>query len=88
MFSTSKNNLSYEIEQTNYPSIGFNANKTIIQFEDDIYFYDVAYPVTELLFKTVYSQGQLTDVLFTTNVNRKLNFSLSFKFLYALYSFK
>ncbi|MEC8602067.1 MAG: putative porin [Bacteroidota bacterium] len=78
------NNLSYEIEQTNYPSIGFNANKTIIQFEDDIYFYDVAYPVTELLFKTVYSQGQLTDVLFTTNVNRKLNFSLSFKALRSL----
>ena len=78
------NNLSYEIEQSNYPSIGFNANKTIIQFEDDIYFYDVAYPVTELLFKTVYSQGQLTDVLFTTNVNRKLNFSLSFKALRSL----
>ena len=78
------NNLSYEIEQSNYPSIGFNANKTILQFEDDIYFYDVAYPVTELLFKTVYSQGQLTDVLFTTNVNRKLNFSLSFKALRSL----
>ena len=78
------NNLSYEIEHSNYPSIGFNANKTIIQFEDDIYFYDVAYPVTELLFKTVYSQGQLTDVLFTTNVNRKLNFSLSFKALRSL----
>ena len=78
------NNLSYEIEQSNYPSIGFNANKTIIQFEDDIYFYDVAYPVTELLFKTVYSQGQLTDVLFTTNINRKLNFSLSFKALRSL----
>ena len=78
------NNLSYEIEQSNYPSIGFNANKSIIQFEDDIYFYDVAYPVTELLFKTVYSQGQLTDALFTTNVNRKLNFSLSFKALRSL----
>lgn len=78
------NNLSYDVEQSNYPSIGFNANKSIIQFEDDIYFYDVAYPVTELLFKTVYSQGQLTDVLFTTNVNRKLNFSLSFKALRSL----
>lgn len=78
------NNLSYEIEQSNYPSIGFNANKSIIKFEDDIYFYDVAYPVTELLFKTVYSQGQLTDVLFTTNINRKLNFSLSFKALRSL----
>jgi hypothetical protein len=78
------NNLSYDVKQSNYPSIGFNANKSIIQFEDDIYFYDVAYPVTELLFKTVYSQGQLTDVLFTTNVNRKLNFSLSFKALRSL----
>ena len=40
--------------------------------------------MTELLFKSVFSQGQLTDALFTTNVNRKLNFSLSFKALRSL----
>ena len=80
----SYNNLSYVINESNYPIIGYSANKTQIQTSDDIYFYDVAYPMTELLFKTVFSQGQLTDVLFTTNVNRKLNFSLGFKALRSL----
>ena len=78
------NNLSYVIDESNYPIIGYSANKTQLQTSDDIYFYDVAYPMTELLFKTVFSQGQLTDVLFTTNVNRKLNFSLGFKALRSL----
>ena len=80
----SYNNLSYVINESNYPIIGYSANKTQLQSSDDIYFYDVAYPMTELLFKTVFSQGQLTDVLFTTNVNRKLNFSLGFKALRSL----
>ena len=80
----SYNNLSYVIDESNYPIIGYSANKTQLQTYDDIYFYDVAYPMTELLFKTVFSQGQLTDVLFTTNVNRKLNFSLGFKALRSL----
>ena len=80
----SYNNLSYVINESNYPIIGYSANKTQLQSCDDIYFYDVAYPMTELLFKTVFSQGQLTDVLFTTNVNRKLNFSLGFKALRSL----
>ena len=80
----SYNNLSYVISESNYPIIGYSANKTQLQTSDDIYFYDVAYPMTELLFKTVFSQGQLTDVLFTTNVNRKLNFSLGFKALRSL----
>ena len=78
------NNLSYVIDESNYPIIGYSANKTQLQTSDDICFYDVAYPMTELLFKTVFSQGQLTDVLFTTNVNRKLNFSLGFKALRSL----
>jgi len=80
----SYNNLSYVLNESNYPIIGYNANKTQLQSSDDIYFYDVAYPMTELLFKSVFSQGQLTDVLFTTNVNRKLNFSLGFKALRSL----
>ena len=80
----SYNNLSYVINESNYPIIGYSANKTQLQTSDDIYFYDVAYPMTELLFKTVFSQGQLTDVFFTTNVNRKLNFSLGFKALRSL----
>ena len=49
----SYNNLSYVIDESNYPIIGYSANKTQLQTSDDIYFYDVAYPMTELLFKTI-----------------------------------
>jgi len=80
----SYNHLSYDLNQSNFPKIGYNANKSQLFSTNDVYFYDVAYPMTELLFKSVFSQGQLTDVLFTTNVNRKLNFSLSFKALRSL----
>jgi len=80
----SYNHLSYDLNQSNFPKIGYNANKSQLFSTNDVYFYDVAYPMTELLFKSVFSQGQLTDALFTTNVNRKLNFSLSFKALRSL----
>ena len=55
--------------------------KLILSFGSSI---NLSKALTELLFKTVFSQGQLTDVLFTTNVNRKLNFSLGFKALRSL----
>ena len=51
---------------------------------EDVLFSKVAYPLTELFFKSVYSQGQLTDAYFTSNLNQDLNFSLAFKALRSL----
>ena len=78
------NKLSYSPNNNFLPKIGFSANKMLLIGQEDYKFYDVAYPLTELFFKTVYSQGQLTDALFTTNINKYTNFLLAFKALRSL----
>ena len=78
------NKLSYSPNNNFLPKIGFSANKMLLIGQEDYKFYDVAYPLTELFFKTVYSQGQLTDALFTTNINKNTNFLLAFKALRSL----
>ena len=55
------NKLSYNPNNNFLPKIGFSANKMLLIGQEDYKFYDVAYPLTELFFKTVYSQGQLTE---------------------------
>ncbi len=78
------NKLSYKSKNNLLPKIGYNANEPLLLGQEDYKFYDVAYPLTELFFKTVYSQGQLTDALFTTNINKNTNFLLGFKALRSL----
>lgn len=78
------NNLSFNPKKNNFSTIGYTANNPLLINKIDYKFYDVAYPVTELLFKSVFSQGQLTDALFTSNINRNTNFLLAFKALRSL----
>ena len=78
------NNLSFNPEKNNLSTIGYTANHPLLIGKNDYKFYDVAYPVTELFFKSVFSQGQLTDALFTSNINRNTNFLLAFKALRSL----
>ena len=78
------NKLSLNKYETIFTRIGYNANSSILINQNDYKFYNVAYPVTELFFKSVFSQGQLTDALFTTNINEKINLSLAFKALRSL----
>ena len=77
-------NLSFNPKKNNFSTIGYTANHPLLINKRDYKFYDVPYPVTELLFKSVFSQGQLTDALFTSNINRNTNFLLAFKALRSL----
>lgn len=62
-----------------YPQIGA-ATKHFNYFEvEDIPYFNVPTPVTELMFKTTLEQGQLLDALLTFNTSKKLNISLAFK---------
>ena len=63
------NRLTFSNKNDIFTTIGYNANNTILLNSNDIMFYDVAYPITELFFKSVFSQGQLTDAFFTSNIN-------------------
>ncbi|SDG63993.1 putative porin [Psychroflexus sediminis] len=51
---------------------------------EDIAYYEVPTPLTELYFKTVFEQGQTLDALFTTNVKPNLNLSIAYKGLRSL----
>ena len=46
---------------------------------EDINYFSVPTPLTELYFKTAYKQGQQMDAFFTVNTSPQLNFSLAYK---------
>ena len=64
-------------EQSFLPSVSFSSKKYAYLKSEDINYYYVPTPLTELLFKTVMEQGQFTDAFFTSNVSEKLNFSIA-----------
>lgn len=61
------------------PEIGFSAKCFNYSNGNDINYYSVATPLTELYYKTVMEQGQTLDALITVNLSDRLNFSLSYK---------
>jgi hypothetical protein len=51
---------------------------------DDINYYQVPTPLTELLYKTAFEQGQLLDAFFTVNTSKQFNFSIAYKGMRSL----
>ncbi len=67
-----------------YPEFGFKAKHFNYLEVNDIQYYSVATPLTELYFKTVMEQGQNVDALITLNTSERFNFSIAFKGLRSL----
>ncbi len=74
------NKLGVDFERNHlFPLLGAKA-KHYNYFEvEDIDYYNVATPMSDLLFKTTFEQGQLLDGSLTFNTSRRFNISLSFK---------
>ncbi len=74
------NTLAYEFDKTNIKPLfvaqGHHFN--YLEIEDMKYF-NVPTPVTELYFKTAFKQGQQMDAFFTINTSEQFNFSAAFK---------
>lgn len=51
---------------------------------EDMVYYHVPTPLTELLYKTAFQQGQVLDAFFTVNTSRQFNFSIAYKGLRSL----
>jgi hypothetical protein len=51
---------------------------------NDVKYYSVATPLTELYYKSVMEQGQNVDALITLNTSKNFNFSIAFKGLRSL----
>lgn len=61
------------------PQFGFNAKHITYLEADDINYYSVPTPYTDLYFKTVMRQGQSLDALLSVNTKRNLNFTIANK---------
>ena len=51
---------------------------------EDIKYYEVPTPLTELFYKTAFQQGQLLDAFFTVNTSKQFNFSIAYKGMRSL----
>lgn len=61
------------------PEIGFSGKHFNYLQADEIKYYSVATPITDLYFKTVMEQGQSVDALIAVNTSESLNISAAFR---------
>ncbi|UKM66132.1 putative porin [Flavobacteriaceae bacterium GSB9] len=79
------NSLTFDFQNTSLmPLFGARARHFNYMEVDDIYYYRVPTPLTELFFRTAFEQGQLVDSFFTVNTSPQFNFSIAYKGLRSL----
>jgi len=74
------NNLGYDF-YSNDLMPGFAAQSKHFNYMEieDLFYYHVPTPLTELLYKTPFEQGNLLDAFFTVNTSKQFNFSIAYK---------
>lgn len=81
----SYNTLSKDFMSTRIlPSFGARAKHFSFKEIEDVNYYYVPTPLTELMYKTAFEQGQLLDAFFTVNTSKQFNFSIAYKGLRSL----
>ena len=79
------NTLSYDFSsQKIMPLFGARARHFNYREIEDVNYFYVPTPLTELMFKTAFEQGQLLDAFFTVNTTKQFNFSIAYKGLRSL----
>ncbi len=74
------NSLAYTFDDLNLkPKFVAQSHHFNYQQIDDINYYNVPTPLSELYFKTAFNQGQQLDAFFTINTSPQFNFSLEYK---------
>lgn len=83
------NNLGYNFSNiSHFPDIGFSAKQVSYLEIEDIKYYEVPTPTTEITYKTGLQQGQVVDAIFTLNFTERLNVSMSYKGLRSLGAYR
>jgi hypothetical protein len=67
-----------------HPGMGFRAKHQAYFEMDDIHYYQVATPLTDIYFRTVLEQGQSVDALITLNTSERTNYSIAYRGLRSL----
>lgn len=70
--------------KTAFPNMGFAAKHFNYLEVDDIKYYQVPTPLSDLYFKTVMEQGQSVDAFLTVNTSPNFNFSVAYRGLRSL----
>ena len=79
------NSLTYNFQNTSLmPSFGARARHFNYMEIEDINYYRVPTPFSEMFFKTAFEQGQLADSFFTVNTSPRFNFSIAYKGMRSL----
>lgn len=79
------NNAYFRLNKFNVlPEIGFKAKHTNYNEIEDIKYYSVPTPITELFFKTTMEQGQNVSVLVTLNTSERFNLAVSYRGIRSL----
>lgn len=66
------------------PGFGAKAKHFNYMDVDAIHYYRVPTPLTELMYKSNFEQGQLLDAFFTVNTSEQFNFSIAYKGMRSL----
>ena len=83
------NSLGYTFDRTNLKPLFVAQSHHLNYYEiEDINYFNVPTPLTEIYFKTAFEQGQQLDALFTINTSEQFNFSLSYKGVRSLGSYQ
>ncbi len=83
------NNLGYDFTKSNpYPDIGFRAKQFFYQNAEDISYYEVPTPTSEISFRTTLEQGQFLNSFFTLNFSKRFNASIAYTGLRSLGKFR
>ena len=79
------NSLAYDFSNLSLtPDIGFRGKQFLYLNKEDIKYYEVPTPTSEVMARTGLQQGQVLDALFTANFSRRFNVSLAYKGLRSL----
>jgi hypothetical protein len=83
------NNLGYSFNTIyRFPDIGFSAKQASYLNIEDIKYYEVPTPTSEILYRTGLQQGQVLDAIFSLNFSKRLNVSLSYKGIRSLGAYR
>lgn len=79
------NRLGYRFDKLpSSPDIGFTAKQFSFNTVEDIYYYEVPTPTSEVMFLTTMEQGQFLESFFTLNFSKRFNVSIAYTGLRSL----
>jgi len=73
------NKLAYNLKDFSKPDIGARGKHFHYFEKEDIGYYNVPTPFTEIFAKSTYEQGQILDMLVSVNLNPQYNFTIAHK---------